>query len=298
MPRPRSPCPSVYGVSTSYLKTGSTTTLPDAIQAEPSFLNASSDILQTEEAVFVSPEPRFIPTTANDIMRYDRNAKSHAMMQVEVYLFSRLLMTSCVEILRPRIMVSRSTWLIIRSSSKFYITLKHGQPLKFLNKGHSTLRMDGACTSRRSSVLPPRRNGMFHCRRLRSRADTILQKTLTEVDVCNMTVLADIEHFRRTLYDDLRRAILDRMINLELEDVELVLEPKTDDYGVLCSYYFVHRRKRCLFWLEAFDAPSIFGDCKGVKALSHKRSSHLPTVYQRLMVYPGLAIEAQYWYAT
>lgn len=139
---------------------------------------------------------------------------------------------------------------------------------------------------------------MFHCRRLRSRADTILQKTLTEVDVCNMTVLADIEHFRRTLYDDLRRAILDRMINLELEDVELVLEPKTDDYGVLCSYYFVHRRKRCLFWLEAFDAPSIFGDCKGVKALSHKRSSHLPTVYQRLMVYPGLAIEAQYWYAT
>jgi len=86
MPRPRSPCPSVYGVSTSYLKASSTTTLPDAVQAEPSFLNASSDMLQTEEAVFVSPEPRFIPMSANDIMRYDRNAKSHAMMQVEAYV--------------------------------------------------------------------------------------------------------------------------------------------------------------------------------------------------------------------
>ncbi|KAG6330528.1 hypothetical protein ID866_8561 [Astraeus odoratus] len=105
------------------------------------------------------------------------------------------------------------------------------------------------------------------------------QKTFTEVDVCNATVLADIEQFQHTLYDDLRRAILDGRVNVELDDVELVLEPRADDYGVLCSYYFVHGPKRCLFWLEEFDARGVLGDCKGVSALSHKR----------------LAIEAQYW---
>lgn len=115
-----------------------------------------------------------------------------------------------------------------------------------------------------------------------------------------MTVLADIEQFQRTLYDELRRAIFDRMIDLELDDVELVLEPRADDYGVLCSYYFVHRRKRCLFWLEVFDARSILGDCKGVKALSHKRSLYVLAFIGSyvISVSPGLAIEAQYWYAT
>ncbi|KAH7886921.1 hypothetical protein F5I97DRAFT_1829428 [Phlebopus sp. FC_14] len=82
-----------------------------------------------------------------------------------------------------------------------------------------------------------------------------------------------------TLYGELRQAIVDGRVNLNLEDVELVLEPRADDHGVLCSYYFAHRRKRCLFWLEDFDARSMLGDCKGVAALSHKR----------------LAVEAQYW---
>ncbi|KIM70630.1 hypothetical protein SCLCIDRAFT_101274 [Scleroderma citrinum Foug A] len=214
MPRPRSPCPS------------------------PSFLNASSDMLQTEEAVFVFPEPRFIPMSANDIMRYDRNAKGHAMMQVEVYGDP-----------------TTSDYSIQEYSVDYPFfegTPPHGWTAHVHPEGALYyLHDETAC----------------------------FNKTFTEVDICNVTVLADIEQFRRALYDELRRAIFDRMINLGLDDVELVLEPRADDYGVLCSYYFVHRRKRCLFWLEVFDARSILGDCKGVTALSHKR----------------LAIEAQYW---
>lgn len=101
-----------------------------------------------------------------------------------------------------------------------------------------------------------------------------LQKTFTEVDICNVTVLADIEQFQNTLYRELHRAIEAQLVNLDLEDVELVLEPRADDVGVLCSYYFVHRQKRCLFWLEEFDAYNVLGECKGVGALSHKSLCH------------------------
>jgi hypothetical protein len=98
------------------------------------------------------------------------------------------------------------------------------------------------------------------------------QRTFTEVDICHQAIITDIELFQTSLFGELQRAISDQRVNLDLEDVELVLEPKADDYGVLCSYYFVHRHKRCLFWLEEFDARSMLGDCKGVAALSHKSS--------------------------
>ncbi|KAF9234246.1 hypothetical protein BU15DRAFT_10126, partial [Melanogaster broomeanus] len=110
-------------------------------------------------------------------------------------------------------------------------------------------------------------------------ACSILHRTFTEVDICDQTIATDIELLQSSLFGELRQAIVDQRVNLDLEDVELVLEPKADDYGVLCSYYFVHRRKRCLFWLEEFEARSILGDCKGIAALSHKK----------------LAVEAQYW---
>lgn len=235
MPRPRSPCPSIYGVSTSHLKASSTTSLPYGTQAESStsfhtraILNASSDMVHTEEAVFVFPEPRFIPMSANDVMRYDRTAKSHAMIDPTVsdYTIKEYLV----------------------DYPTFEGALPHGWSAHVHPEGALYYLHDE-------------------------------KKTFTEVDICNATVLADIEHFQYTLYGELRQAIQEGRVDLQLKDVELVLEPRSDDYGVLCSYYFVHRHKRCLFWLEVFDARSVLGDCKGVYALSHKR----------------LAIEAQYW---
>ncbi|KIJ61590.1 hypothetical protein HYDPIDRAFT_31195 [Hydnomerulius pinastri MD-312] len=219
-PRPRSPCPSIYGIS--YLKSGSTATLPDIVRVEssasvhtrPIIPNASTDMVHSDEAVFIFREPRFIPMSANDVMRYDRSAKSHAMIDPAYSDY----------------------------------TIK-----EYLIEYPST---DGA--------LP---HGWT------------AHRTFTEVDICDHTIFADIEQFQSFLYGELRQAIADQRVNLELEDVELVLEPKADDYGVLCSYYFVHSRKRCLFWLEEFDARSMLGDCKGVAALSHKK----------------LAVEAQYW---
>ncbi|KAL4079563.1 hypothetical protein J3A83DRAFT_4368328 [Scleroderma citrinum] len=233
MPRPRSPCPSVYGISTSYLRASSTTTLPDAAQAESStslhtrvLPNASSDMLHTEEAVFVHPEPRFIPI---DPTTSDYNIKEYL---VDYPFFEGTPLHGWTAHVHPE-------------GALYYL---HDETACFDVGAHDF------------QLIKP-------------------QKTFTEVDVCNGTVLADIEQFRNTLYDELRQAILDGSIDVELNDVELVLEPRADDYGVLCSYYFVHRSKRCLFWLEVFDARSILGDCKGIKTLSHKR----------------LAVEAQYW---
>ncbi|KAH7913125.1 hypothetical protein BJ138DRAFT_679527 [Hygrophoropsis aurantiaca] len=104
-------------------------------------------------------------------------------------------------------------------------------------------------------------------------------RTFTEVDICDPGIFQDIEDFSKTLHQSLRLFIEDKDLKLKLDEVELVLEPTVDDSGVLCDYYFVNHRSRCLFWLEDYDAGVILADCKGVTSLSHKR----------------FAIEAQYW---
>jgi hypothetical protein len=58
-------------------------------------------------------------------------------------------------------------------------------------------------------------------------------------------------------------------------DVELVLEIVPQDSGLICGYYFVEHRSRCLFWLENFDAEDICADIKAVVSLSHLRMSGL-----------------------
>ncbi|KIJ11197.1 hypothetical protein PAXINDRAFT_101770 [Paxillus involutus ATCC 200175] len=233
-PRPHSPCPSICGVS--YWKTGSATTLPDIVRVEssaslftrPIATNASTDMVHSEEAVFVLREPRFIPMSANDVMRYDRTAKSHAMIDPSYSDYTI------------------KGYLIDYPSTEGL--LPHGWTAHVHPEG-ALYYMHGET------------------------------RTFTEVDICHQAIITDIELFQTSLFGELQRAISDQRVNLDLEDVELVLEPKADDYGVLCSYYFVHRHKRCLFWLEEFDARSMLGDCKGVAALSHKK----------------LAVEAQYW---
>ncbi|KAF9225853.1 hypothetical protein BS17DRAFT_567815 [Gyrodon lividus] len=233
-PRPRSPCPSICGVS--YLKTGSTTTLPDIVRVEssgsihirPIATSTSTDVVHSEEAVSVFREPRFIPMSANDVMRYDRTAKSHAMIDPSYSDYTI------------------KGYLIDYPSTEGF--LPHGWTAHVHPEG-ALYYMHGET------------------------------RTFTEVDICHETIITDIELFQSSLFGELRRAISDQRVNLDVEDVELVLEPKADDYGVLCSYYFAHKRRRCLFWLEEFDARCMLGDCKGVAALSHKK----------------LAVEAQYW---
>ncbi|KAH7909165.1 hypothetical protein BJ138DRAFT_1200448 [Hygrophoropsis aurantiaca] len=121
-----------------------------------------------------------------------------------------------------------------------------------------------------SFYIHPEGGQYFLCERTR---------TFTEVDICDPEILQDIEDFADTLHESLRLFIAEKALSLNLDEVELVLEPTEDEFGTLCCYYFVNHRARCLFWLQDYDADVILIDCKGVTSLSHKR----------------FAIEAQYW---
>lgn len=106
------------------------------------------------------------------------------------------------------------------------------------------------------------------------------QPTFTEVDVTNDDIRRDVEYFGSILWGELSHEKEHRELrDLNLENVQLVVEPRSDEKGVLCCYYFVDCANRSLFWLDEWDADDIFSSCKGVDTLSHK----------------GLAVEAQYW---
>ncbi|KAH7928636.1 hypothetical protein BV22DRAFT_1044561 [Leucogyrophana mollusca] len=104
-------------------------------------------------------------------------------------------------------------------------------------------------------------------------------RTFTELDICDPEIFEDIDYYTHYLHEALRQTIRDENLPLAYEEIELVLEPKCDEYGVLCCYYFVNPRGRCLFWLQDYDACLILQDCKGVTSLSHKK----------------FAVQAQYW---
>ncbi|KAG2134839.1 hypothetical protein DEU56DRAFT_738284, partial [Suillus clintonianus] len=105
-------------------------------------------------------------------------------------------------------------------------------------------------------------------------------RTFTEMNICDEETCEDIEYYMQCLLDELQRAVEYGSLELDMEQVDLVLEPKTfDDDSVVCCYYFANHRDRCLFWLDDFNAEDILSDCKGVENLSHIR----------------LAIQAQYW---
>ncbi|KAL4071436.1 hypothetical protein V8B97DRAFT_1963423 [Scleroderma yunnanense] len=105
--------------------------------------------------------------------------------------------------------------------------------------------------------------------------------TFTEVDIHDEDVCADVEYFGNFLWEELRYEVqgMDSECLLKLDEVQLVLEPRRDENGVLCCYYFVNPAGRSLFWLDEWDAPGILSSCRGVDSLPHK----------------GLAIQAQYW---
>lgn len=53
------------------------------------------------------------------------------------------------------------------------------------------------------------------------------------------------------------------------DDIELVLEVISSGEGLICGYYFVNHERRCLFWLEKFDANALCKDIRVVVSYSH-----------------------------
>jgi len=104
----------------------------------------------------------------------------------------------------------------------------------------------------------------------------LIQRTFTDVDIHNEEILADVENFNKSLWGELRYEVNKKNLSsLNLDEVELVLEPRRDDYGVLlCGYYFVNPASRSLFWLDGWTASQVFESCRGVDTLSHKGESH------------------------
>ncbi|OAX31124.1 hypothetical protein K503DRAFT_870758 [Rhizopogon vinicolor AM-OR11-026] len=100
------------------------------------------------------------------------------------------------------------------------------------------------------------------------------------MDVCDEEICEDIEYYMQYLLDELREVIKLRNLELDMEQIDLVLEPKVfNDGSVVCCYYFANHRDRCLFWLDDYLAHGLLTDCVGIQNLSHIR----------------FAIEGQYW---
>jgi hypothetical protein len=98
------------------------------------------------------------------------------------------------------------------------------------------------------------------------------QRTFTEMNICEPDICEDIEYYMNTLLDELRRTIEEGNLALNMEQVDLVVEPKTfGGDSVICCYYFANHRDRCLFWLDDFNPRDIISECKGVQSLSHIR---------------------------
>lgn len=58
--------------------------------------------------------------------------------------------------------------------------------------------------------------------------------------------------------------------DIHTDDIDLVLELVHFPDDTVCGYYFVNHSRRCLFWLEMFDADGI---CDGIKVIVSR--SHL-----------------------
>ena len=89
--------------------------------------------------------------------------------------------------------------------------------------------------------------------------------------------------------------------SLKVDEVQLVLEPKLDEGGVMCCYYFVNPPTRSLFWLDEWEGDEIFQECKGTLSSPHKgkfRAVGLGECSRKVEHILGLAIQAQYWCAT
>jgi hypothetical protein len=104
--------------------------------------------------------------------------------------------------------------------------------------------------------------------------ELLAQRTFTEMDICDEEICGNIEYYMHYLLDELKQVIEDGDIELDMQQIDLVIEPKVfDGENVVGCYYFASHRDRCLFWLDDFnlDDSKILTDCVGVESLSHIR---------------------------
>jgi hypothetical protein len=80
----------------------------------------------------------------------------------------------------------------------------------------------------------------------------------------------DIECIMQYLLDELQQVIEDGNLELDMQQVDLVIEPKIfDGDSVVFCYYFASHRDRSLFWLNEHSTDCFLSDFKGVENLSH-----------------------------
>ena len=91
------------------------------------------------------------------------------------------------------------------------------------------------------------------------------------MNIRNTEIYTVVEIYSNFLWEELRYEVGERNLHmLDLDKVQLVLEPREDDDGMLCDYYFVNHAGRSVFWLEGWDASGVLSKCRGVDTLSHK----------------------------
>jgi hypothetical protein len=72
------------------------------------------------------------------------------------------------------------------------------------------------------------------------------------------------------LLEKLQQEIEHMNLKLNMQKVDLVVEPKTfDDDTIVCCYYFANHRDKCLFWLDDCTPEDILSECNRVESLSH-----------------------------
>jgi hypothetical protein len=89
----------------------------------------------------------------------------------------------------------------------------------------------------------------------------------TDANLFNPEELEVITESANQILGALESSDLDKTI--KKDEVELVLELCGNSSNLVCGYYFVCHERRCLFWLEKFDASDICGEIKVVVSRSH-----------------------------
>jgi hypothetical protein len=95
-----------------------------------------------------------------------------------------------------------------------------------------------------------------------------LQKILTDANLCEVTVLKDINIFIAQIFEEMER---NETTQTRIDaDAHIVLERmECDGKPAQCGYYFVNHKARSLFWLEDFDIKHLLQDVRGARCPRH-----------------------------
>jgi hypothetical protein len=90
------------------------------------------------------------------------------------------------------------------------------------------------------------------------------------------TMREEIEDF----YNCLQQLIQNNKLAIPSNSYDLVLDiMPTDNKQISWSYYYACHDKRCLFWLETYDAANMISELFGVKSPAHVSASHLSQLH-------------------